>query len=104
MRIAGTAYKRGWRWRFAKERRSTRLLRRGARWSDDDDLLAMEPLRDGNIIYNFHFTSPHVFTHQGATWGENYWHEVKKSSLPIVRRKARSAWRRTWRTRKSGCG
>ena len=40
----------------------------GARWSDDDDLLFGEPLRDPNTIYNFHFYEPHVFTHQGATW------------------------------------
>jgi aryl-phospho-beta-D-glucosidase BglC (GH1 family) len=52
----------------------------GARWDDDDDLLFAEPLRDPNIIYNFHFYEPHVFTHQGATWGENYWHFV--SALP----------------------
>ena len=54
----------------------------GARWSDDDDLLFIEPLRDPNIIYNFHFYSPHVFTHQGATWGENYWHFVKGLPYP----------------------
>jgi endoglucanase len=54
----------------------------GARWSDDDDLLFVEPLRDPNTIYNFHFYSPHVFTHQGATWGENYWHFVKGLPYP----------------------
>lgn len=25
---------------------------------------------DPNLIYTFHFYDPHVFTHQGATWGE----------------------------------
>jgi endoglucanase len=54
----------------------------GARWSDDDDLLFIEPFRDSNIIYNFHFYSPHVFTHQGATWGENYWHFVNGLPYP----------------------
>lgn len=54
----------------------------GARWSDDDDLLAMEPLRDANVIYNFHFYEPHVFTHQGATWGDNYWHAVQALPYP----------------------
>jgi aryl-phospho-beta-D-glucosidase BglC (GH1 family) len=54
----------------------------GARWSDDDDLLLLEPLRDPNIIYNFHFYSPHVFTHQGANWGENYWHFLKRLPYP----------------------
>ena len=54
----------------------------GARWSDDDDLLATEPLRDGNVIYNFHFYEPHVFTHQGATWGDSYWHAVRALPYP----------------------
>jgi endoglucanase len=58
------------------------IIAAGARWSDDDDLLAMEPLRDANVIYNFHFYEPHVFTHQGATWGENYWHAVKELPYP----------------------
>jgi endoglucanase len=54
----------------------------GARWDDDDDLLFAEPLRDPNIIYNFHFYEPHVFTHQGATWGDNYWHFVNALPYP----------------------
>ena len=58
------------------------IIAAGARWSDDDDLLATEPLRDANIIYNFHFYEPHVFTHQGATWGDNYWHAVRALPYP----------------------
>ncbi len=58
------------------------IIAAGARWSDDDDLLAIEPLRDSNVIYTFHFYDPHVFTHQGATWGENYWHFVKGLPYP----------------------
>jgi endoglucanase len=54
----------------------------GARWSDDDDLLFLEPLRDGNVIYNFHFYEPHIFTHQGATWGAYFWHGVKGLPYP----------------------
>ena len=26
----------------------------------------MEPLHDSNVIYNFHFYEPFLFTHQGA--------------------------------------
>jgi endoglucanase len=37
------------------------------------DLLALQPLADGNVIYNFHFYEPHEFTHQGANWGEAWW-------------------------------
>ena len=40
----------------------------GARWSDIDQLLQLEPLADPNLIYNFHFYTPHDFTHQGASW------------------------------------
>jgi len=58
------------------------IIATGARWSDDDDLLAIEPLADANVIYTFHFYDPHVFTHQGATWGENYWHFVKALPYP----------------------
>jgi endoglucanase len=58
------------------------IIATGARWSDDDDLLAIEPLRDANVIYNFHFYEPHVFTHQGATWGDNYWHAVQALPYP----------------------
>jgi endoglucanase len=50
------------------------IIAAGARWSDDDDLVFLEPLRDPNVIYNFHFYEPHIFTHQGATWGAYYWH------------------------------
>ena len=55
----------------------------GARWSDGDNLLFLEPLRDPNVIYNFHFYEPHIFTHQGATWGVNYWHFVKGLPYPL---------------------
>jgi len=43
----------------------------GARWSDIDQLLQLEPLADSNLIYNFHFYTPHDFTHQGASWSSN---------------------------------
>jgi endoglucanase len=58
------------------------IIAAGANWSDIDDLLAMTPLQDLNVIYNFHFYDPHTFTHQGATWGENYWHFETKLAYP----------------------
>ena len=54
----------------------------GARWSDDDDLVFIEPLRDPNVIYNFHFYEPHIFTHQGAAWSSYFWHWVKGLHYP----------------------
>jgi len=50
------------------------IIAAGARWSNDDELVFQEPLHDPNVIYNFHFYEPHIFTHQGATWGAYYWH------------------------------
>lgn len=50
------------------------IIATGAHWSDNDDLLFLDPLRDGNVIYTFHFYESHIFTHQGATWGDTYWH------------------------------
>jgi endoglucanase len=58
------------------------MIAAGARWSDDDDLVFIEPLRDSNVIYNFHFYDPHIFTHQGATWGSYFWHWVKGLHYP----------------------
>jgi hypothetical protein len=49
------------------------IIAAGAMWSDIWNLLAMQPLADGNVIYNFHFYEPHEFTHQGATWSVPYW-------------------------------
>jgi hypothetical protein len=42
----------------------------------------METLHDSNVIYNFHFYDPHIFTHQGATWGSYNWHWVKGLHYP----------------------
>jgi aryl-phospho-beta-D-glucosidase BglC (GH1 family) len=58
------------------------IIAAGARWSDNDDLVSIEPLRDANVIYNFHFYDPHIFTHQGATWGAYFWHWVKGLHYP----------------------
>jgi endoglucanase len=49
------------------------IIATGPNYSDIPDLLAMHPLPDGNVIYNFHFYDPHVFTHQGANWAVPWW-------------------------------
>jgi endoglucanase len=49
------------------------IIATGPNYSDIVDLLAMHPLEDGNVIYNFHFYDPHEFTHQGAGWGVSWW-------------------------------
>ena len=58
------------------------IIAAGARWSDDDDLVFQEPLHDPNVIYNFHFYEPHIFTHQGATWSAYYWHWLRGLKYP----------------------
>ena len=58
------------------------IIATGAHWSDDDDLVFLEPLRDANVIYAFHFYESHLFTHQGATWSSNFWHELKDVPYP----------------------
>ena len=67
------------------------IIAAGARWSNDDDLLFLEPLRDPNVIYSFHFYEPHIFTHQGATWGENYWHYLHGLAYPSTMESAEKA-------------
>jgi len=44
------------------------IIASGHRWSGLAELLFLQPYADRNIIYNFHFYEPFVFTHQGATW------------------------------------
>jgi endoglucanase len=58
------------------------IIATGAQWSADDQLLFLEPLHDPNVSYNFHFYEPHLFTHQGATWGVNNWHLLKGLPYP----------------------
>src|SRR5271157_259658 len=58
------------------------MIAAGARWSDDDELVFQEPVRDPNVIYNFHFYEPHIFTHQGSIWGTYYWHWLRGVRYP----------------------
>ncbi|HTS36193.1 MAG TPA: glycoside hydrolase family 5 protein [Candidatus Solibacter sp.] len=58
------------------------IIAAGAKWDDDDDMIFLEPLRDPNVIYVFHFYEPHIFTHQGATWGAYFWRWVKGLHYP----------------------
>lgn len=49
------------------------VIATAANYSSLGDLLQLEPLRDANVIYNFHFYEPYQFTHQGASWGADDW-------------------------------
>jgi len=67
------------------------IIAAGARWSNDDELVFQEPLHDPNIIYNFHFYEPYIFTHQGATWGAYYWHWLRGVRYPSTAESAERA-------------
>jgi aryl-phospho-beta-D-glucosidase BglC (GH1 family) len=58
------------------------IIAAGGKWDDNDDMVFLEPLPDPNVIYVFHFYEPHIFTHQGATWGAYYWRWVKGLHYP----------------------
>jgi aryl-phospho-beta-D-glucosidase BglC (GH1 family) len=67
------------------------IIAAGARWSNDDELVFQEPLRDANVIYNFHFYEPFLFTHQGATWSAYYWHWLRGVRYPSTAESAERA-------------
>jgi endoglucanase len=58
------------------------IIATGPRWSSVEQLLLIEPLADRNVIYNFHFYENHNFTHQGATWGADFWPYLKGVPYP----------------------
>jgi endoglucanase len=58
------------------------IIATAPRWSAVDQLLLIEPVADRNVVYNFHFYEPHNFTHQGATWGPDFWPYLKNVPYP----------------------
>ncbi len=60
------------------------IIATAANYSGLRDLLQLEPLRDANVIYNFHFYEPYQFTHQGASWGSDEWVYYKSIPYPAT--------------------
>ncbi|MGD0798965.1 MAG: glycoside hydrolase family 5 protein [Acidobacteriaceae bacterium] len=61
------------------------IIATAAAWGHQDGLLAMEPVKDDDVIYTFHDYDPMWFTHQGATWSTDAWaylHGVPYPSTP----------------------
>ena len=58
------------------------LIATGANYSNLRDLLKLDPLADGNVMYTFHFYEPHEFTHQGANWGVAWWNSTHAIPYP----------------------
>jgi len=55
----------------------------GMRYSDIGDLVQLPQLNDNNLIYNFHYYEPHIFTHQGASWGVPFWINLRDVPYPL---------------------
>jgi endoglucanase len=60
------------------------IIATAANYSSLGDLLQLEPVRDTNVIYNFHFYEPYPFTHQGAPWGSSEWVYYKDIPYPAT--------------------
>jgi endoglucanase len=60
------------------------IVAAAANYDSLPDLLRLEPLRDPNVIYNFHFYEPYQFTHQGASWGADDWPFYKNIPYPAT--------------------
>lgn len=58
------------------------LLVSGHRYSGPDELAALAPLADRNVVYGFHFYVPFDFTHQGADWGDPVWQTLRGVPYP----------------------
>ena len=56
----------------------------GMRYSDIGDLVQLPQLNDDNLIYNFHYYEPHLFTHQGASWGVPFWINLRHVPYPLT--------------------
>jgi aryl-phospho-beta-D-glucosidase BglC (GH1 family) len=60
------------------------ILVAGANYSDIPDLVRLPQFADGNLIFVFHYYEPHIFTHQGASWGEAYWNTLRQVPFPAA--------------------
>jgi endoglucanase len=58
------------------------IIATAANYGSLPDILQVEPVRDANVIYNFHFYEPYQFTHQGAPWGSPEWIYYKDIPYP----------------------
>jgi endoglucanase len=71
----------------------------GTDYNSIKKLASIPRYTDTNLIYTFHFYDPHIFTHQGATWGEPSMAPIRDVPFPYSRDKmpkVPAAVRGTW--------
>jgi hypothetical protein len=68
------------------------LVLSGENWSDVAALGALPRLSDPNILYSFHYYDRLAFTHQGASWIDDYFKALEKVPYPLQRRSLNSIW------------
>jgi len=57
-------------------------IRVGNEWDSIKGLEVMTPVEDPNVVYNFHFYDPMIFTHAGASWGWDVLQYLDKVPYP----------------------
>lgn len=58
------------------------IIVEGGGYADIDDLVRLPQFADSNLIFNFHYYEPHIFTHQGASWGAAFWNSLHQVPFP----------------------
>ena len=84
-------YKDGWQ---KKQEKILKAIRKGAPkhtilvcgdfYTGIDSLLALKPYKDTNVVYNFHYYTPFLFSHQGASWITPQHGKLKKVPYPNI--------------------
>lgn len=81
-----------WKWWWPKQEKLVQAIREvtsqhyiivGAEGFNNIQYLTQAtPYKQKNIIYNFHFYEPFIFTHQGATWTADAYKQLKNVPYP----------------------
>ena len=58
------------------------IIATASNYSGVESVIALEPVRDENVIYTFHEYNPMWFTHQGASWGIQGWAVLRGVPYP----------------------
>ena len=67
------------------------IIATASNYGSVDATLAMEPVRDENVIYTFHDYNPMWFTHQGASWGTQGWVFLRGVPYPTTPQNVQAA-------------